>query len=128
MNDREAQQEIEDRVRRALDERAAGLDAATLSRLRQAREQALARGGRRSWWQRWPAGGGLRWASALAAGLLLVVGLVVWQQAGRQGLDGAVDDLEVLASSDDLKLYQDLDFYLWLEREGLPANGAEDRT
>ncbi len=128
MNDREAQQEIEDRVRRALDERAAGLDAATLSRLRQAREQALAGGAGRGWWQRWPAGGGLRWASAVAAGLLLVVGLVVWQQAGRQGLDGAVDDLEVLASSDDLKLYQDLDFYLWLEREGLSANGAEDRT
>jgi len=122
----ESPDRLEQRIRQALDERAEGLDAATLSRLRQARQQALDQGRRSPWWRRpwdWTGGGetGMpgvtRWAGALAGITLLALGLAIWQQRSDQAWPEAGDDLEVLASSDDLMLYQQLDFYLWLEQE-----------
>jgi|AMFO01.1.fsa_nt_gi hypothetical protein len=122
--------DLEGRIRRALDEKAEGLDAATLSRLRQARERALARRPGTPGWLAWPGGGAARWAGALAGVALLVVGWTVWRQATERALPVAGDDLEVLASAEDLRLYQELDFYLWLERErkGALADEVEDRT
>jgi len=123
--------DLEGRIRRALDEKAEGLDAATLSRLRQARERALARRPGSPGRLAWPGGGAARWAGALAGvALLLVAGWTVWRQAAGPALPVAGDDLEVLASAEDLSLYQELDFYLWLERErkSALADEVEDRT
>ena len=129
MNER-LDDDLEGRIRRALDEKAEGLDAATLSRLRQARERALARRPGIPGRLAWPGGGAARWAGALAGVALLVVGWMVWRQATERALPVAGDDLEVLASAEDLRLYQELDFYLWLERErkGTLADEVEDRT
>ncbi len=110
---------LQQRAREALDARAEALDGATRSRLRQARAQALARARR-------PVATAprLRWAVALAAVLLLAVA-VVWQQQASRLAPEAVEDLEVLASSDDLELYQDLDFYLWLDESDPNWNEPE---
>ena len=112
---------LQQRARAALDARAETLDGATRSRLRQARAraQALARARRPVATTPRP-----RWAVALAAVLLLAVALVWQQQAGRLAPE-AVEDLEVLASSDDLELYQDLDFYLWLDESDPNRNEPE---
>jgi hypothetical protein len=102
------------RVRSALDEGAAQLDGATRSRLAQARAHALE--SRRSAWRRWLPAGGAVFASVLAA--------LVWlgQPAPQPGNHfGGVADLELLTSSDDLELYRELDFYRWLEEEGMHA-------
>ncbi len=116
---------FERQLRQALDRRAEGLDAATLSRLRQARERALARWHDTGRWRllgRWlaiwnGAPGVAPWAAGLAGVTALVVGLAIWHGTGDQGWPMIGDDLEVLASNEDLMLYQDLDFYLWLEQE-----------
>lgn len=117
---------IEERVREALDARASALDGATLSRLRQAREAALRQPGSSRWLPDL-SGNGLRWAGAAAGVLLLVVALSVWRQAGVPP-QGVMDDLEVLASSEDLDLYRDLDFYLWLEQQEGALKETEGRT
>lgn len=109
---------IETRLRQALDERAESLDAATRSRLRRAREEALAsaRPGRP-----FPAP-----APLLAGGLalaLLLVGVLAWRAWQAPPAPPAMEDLELLASGEELELYRDLDFYLWLEQEMEPDAG-----
>ena len=53
---------------------------------------------------------------ALASMLLVAIG--VWQFGGHErgnGMAQAMDDLELIASSDSLQLYEDLEFYQWLD-------------
>lgn len=99
-------------VRTALDDGEARLDGATRARLAQARARALEP--RRAAWRWWLPAGGAVFASLLAA--------VIWlgQPAPGNGF-GAVADLDVLTSGDNLELYQELDFYRWLEEEGAHA-------
>ncbi len=103
-----------EQVRATLDEGVANLDGATRSRLAQARSRALApRRRMRLWWL--PAGGAV-FASVLAA--VLWLGQPV--PLPGNGFNGATD-FELLTSTDSLELYQDLDFYHWLEEEGMHA-------
>lgn len=112
MNDDERR--LLERVRGALDEGAANLDGATRSRLAQARARALQpRHAVRLWWL--PAGGAV-FASVLAA--LLWLGQPA--PLPGNGFNG-VADLELLTSNDGLELYQELDFYRWLEEEDVHA-------
>ena len=102
------------------------LDAATLSRLNRARQQALAlaAGRNRAGW-RWSV-----WApvGALAAGLLAAVlllrspsevGAPVQVAATPTSADVQQDPLELLTAGEDLDLATeaDLDFYAWVELE-----------
>lgn len=103
-----------EQVRAALDDGVANLDGATRSRLAQARAQALQR--RPSHWRWWLPAGGAVFASVLAAALWL------GQPASPPGNGfAAVADFELLTASDALELYEQLDFYQWLEEEGLHA-------
>ena len=129
----ESDDRLERQLVRALEQRVEELDDTTLSRLQRARQRALAAGEeqhRTRWWRpggdhsSWP-GGAVRWAGAVAGIALLALGLAVWQQIRDQGLPLPGDDLEVLASSEDLMLYRQLDFYLWLERQQ-EMGGQED--
>ena len=104
-----------------LDESADSLDAATLSRLNRARQAALAQ--RRSAWSRWLVSGslaGVTMALVLAFGIgqrrapLLRLVPVAVEQAG---------DADVLVTDDNLDLYEDLDFYAWLDAQQQDGNG-----
>ncbi|RMG50913.1 MAG: hypothetical protein D6717_13340 [Gammaproteobacteria bacterium] len=105
---------LDQKVREALDAQASSLDEQTRARLRAARRQALT-SGRGRWLpsarkSRLPA-----WGAAVAATLVLLLLAGLW---GRQEApELPLEDLEVLAETDDLDLYRELDFYLWLERE-----------
>lgn len=118
--------ELERRARTAFQASVDGLDAATLSRLNRARQQALAAvdGRNRAGW-RWTA-----WApvGALAAGLLAAVlllrspsetGAPVQVAATPASADVPQDPLELLTAGEDLDLATeaDLDFYAWVELE-----------
>lgn len=96
-------------VQRAADE----LDMATRSRLNQARQRALAQLDAPAWWRTsvWlPAGS----VTALA----LLAALLWWQPAYTpETMPLQAQDMEILLSGEDLELYADLDFYLWLEAE-----------
>ncbi len=103
---------VADKVTRALDEELEAMDAATLQRLNQAREAALRQLRRRS---------RLRWQVPVAAlaTVLLVVAVALNIHTGDelvQTVDlASAPPLELLTSGDDLELFEDLDFYLWLD-------------
>ena len=106
MND---EQSFINNIKQALDSSAEHLDADISRRLRLARANALEK---LSFWK--PAG-----SFALASMLLMAIG--VWQFGSNEhsksvdGMAQVVEDLELIASSDSLHLYQNLDFYQWLE-------------
>jgi Protein of unknown function (DUF3619) len=122
---------LERRSREVFDERVANLDARTRSRLNRARQAALAaaRGEARGrvWNSRWllPVGS----AAALA---LVTVSTVQFMRDSKQGTSAvapvvvasAVDDIEILTSSDELDMLQNVDFYAWLDTQQDDLSGA----
>ncbi len=108
--------QLEQRIRQVLDTKAGQLDAETLSRLGQARQYALdqarhaSRKGERTH---------IYWGTAVAtAGLLFALGLTVWLKGGGIPESPTPEELEMLADTEELMLYKDLDFYLWLQQRG----------
>jgi len=98
-------------VRRVLDASVAGLDAASRSRLTQARHRALEARGR----QRSPWAAGLALGGVAASVGVLVIAYALWQgQVPAQSYE-ALADLEVLTAGDQIELYEDLEFYEWLD-------------
>ena len=111
--------ELERRAKEAFDRSAAELDAATRSRLTQARYRALeelpgARK-RRAWqWSLVPAG------AVAAAALVAVLVLQPNNPANDRGLReaGALADLDILLGDEDLEMYdEEIEFYAWLEEQ-----------
>jgi len=102
------------RVRARLEQGADQLNVYTVQRLAQARAAALhgERTARRS--RRWllPALG-----AAVAAALVVSVTLQVMHKPDAGIAEVANLDMELLTSHDDLELYQDLEFYAWLDDE-----------
>lgn len=101
-----------------LDQSADALDAATLSRLNRARQAALAQRHRATWpiWM----GGGLG-----ACALALVVAFGVAQRTPLQSpvaIDAA-SDADAVAADDNLDLYENLDFYAWLDAQQQDGDG-----
>lgn len=96
------------------------LDMATRSKLNQARQQALTQLDKPAWRR----GAILAPAGAMAAALLVAV---IWLQATPPTTNPVIQaeltdndkaqDMEILLAGDDLALYADLEFYLWLEAE-----------
>ena len=112
---------IADQARALFDDSVDSLDAATLSRLNQSRQRALAelegKGSINDW---------LRWlpATGIAATVLLAV-MVMREPEVVDVLDGPVTafDFEMLLEEDSLDMLEELEFYLWLEASDLEANG-----
>lgn len=97
-------------IKRHLDQSLDNLDEGVLFRLRHARVSALAdapSGSR----QRWPVG-----VAALVSAVALAVG--VWfYPSGVSHESFPLEDLELLATAEDPRVYEDLDFYDWLETQ-----------
>ena len=110
------------RAREELTQQSESFDAATLSKLTQARHAALdaVERPRRTRWLLAPA-----LASALA--IVAVVGL--WNPRTElpttpiPSTADVVSDIDVLVAEEELELLADLEFYLWLETE-LPETDA----
>ncbi len=117
-----AQEErISEMLRAHLDESTENYDAATLSRLNQARQQALDALPSvriRRWY--WP---GLGLAAATALVLMLSVQREPLSPTPVAAEDSLVstqlseDEIALLTSDDDLDMFQDLEFYAWLEQQ-----------
>jgi hypothetical protein len=116
------------RARTLLDESAEGLDAATLSRLNRARQAALAQVRPRAP-RRWflPAG--------MASACVLLLAVVAWHAQGPDGTarlpelpfpasaSSTSSDIDLVSSDDNLELYQDLEFYAWLDAQDQGSDG-----
>jgi hypothetical protein len=104
-------------IRRRLDADVAGLDDATVSRLKQARQMALAVAarGHHPWWQpSRPVGDWLVPAGAFASVVATAVALTLMVSEPGNGVAREIDDLELLTAGEELELYENLEFYLWL--------------
>jgi negative regulator of sigma E activity len=107
-------------VREKLDNSAADLDTATLTRLSAVRQEALQRQGPSRaivfpGWLTLPRpfmAGGLAAAAVLAAMIAFYPGY----PNGEETL-AAVEDLELLTAEDQLDLYAEMEFYTWLSAE-----------
>jgi ferric-dicitrate binding protein FerR (iron transport regulator) len=108
---KQTEQAFLQRVKSGLDEHEAQLDADTLRDLRLARHKALESLHKpRRLWQ--PVG-----LAALAATVaVVVVSLHVLQPTTPNTAPG-MDDMALLSAGDDFDLYENLDFYQWLELE-----------
>jgi hypothetical protein len=111
IKDNMTEREIEELARRSLDESVESLDAATLSQLNQARQQALEAGARSPWRRMW-----LPMATAGFAMLALAVALPLLNPADpapAPEIPGMMDD-SYMSASQDPELLEDLDLMLWL--------------
>jgi len=108
-------------AKQALDQSVDEIDGATLSRLRQARYAAIQQQQRRQpLWMSRPA-----LASAFSVSALALVVVLMTTHSGSEvtpliANDDSVeqmDDLNLLANSEDLDLVQDMEFYEWLEQQ-----------
>ena len=120
------EQELQDKLRAALDERAQGLDGATLSRLRQARARALEQPAA-PWWQlstpQWLGAAGSMAAVALVA---VLVGRTPLPEPAAP-LEVPLNHLEIATLEEELELIEDIDFYQWLDSQEL-AEAPADRS
>ena len=109
-------EDFENKARELFEDSVERLDARTRSKLTQARNRALdevKKGATRRRWVWAPAGG-----FALAA--VVAVGIVMWSgRPSTQPGPAALEDLEIVADTEDLELLQDQDveFYAWLDEQ-----------
>jgi len=121
MSDEKDVSAFERKTKRVFDESVAGLDAATRSRLTQARYRALE--------ELKPARSRALSFTLVPAGTLAATALVVWFMVQPPVDDGlqvtSVDDLEILLAEEDLEMLdEDLEFYGWLEEQPEFANAG----
>ena len=107
------------RIRETLDADAAGLDAATASRLNRARQAALDVHAQPRLKTAWLGAGAMAAAAAVFAFALVVrapetTRLPVGEAAAAQDLD--------LLSGEEIDLYEDQEFYAWLDAQS-PSSG-----
>lgn len=100
---------LEKNIRVELDRAADDIDAATLSRIRQIRARAIERtdAGVTNWF------GVVSGALATTCVMLFAVMIMLNNEPVVTPLPA--EDLEMISSLDELDLYQDLEFYQWLE-------------
>ncbi|MGH8454609.1 MAG: hypothetical protein ACRESW_08665, partial [Nevskiales bacterium] len=97
-------------ARAELERDAQALDVLTVARLRVARTRALEQASRPS--SSWAASWGLP-AGAFATAVLLSLSLWLTQRQPAPAVDGT--PVEILAADEATDLYENLDFYEWLE-------------
>ncbi len=106
----EGERRFLERTRAALDESAASLDASTLSRLSRARAHAVdAAAARRRFRFALPAG------AVAFASVALIAWFLVPAPGSEPALERVLTDVDLLSSTDDLELYENLEFLEWLD-------------
>ena len=118
MNEPRDDERFADKAGKLFDTSVDSLDAATLSRLNRSRQRALAEARRpeRQW---------LRWVPATGVVAAAVVGVLVSNGPGGMSVDEPLStaDFEMLLEDDGLEMFEDLEFYSWLDQADLEAGG-----
>lgn len=119
--DSESGDEFAGQAKQLFDDSVERLDAATLSRLNQGRQKALA-----ELKDKGSAGHWLRWAplTGVAAAVLVAVAVLQIPSAEVQVAPATnVTDFEILMGEDSLEMLEDLEFYSWIDPAELELNG-----
>ena len=104
---------LKSNINQALDDSVDALDANTLSKIRQVRVRAVEKAENK------PFNGFGVMTGALATACVMVFAVIILMQSPSALQSVPVDDLELISSSDSLELYEDLEFYEWLEEHEL---------
>lgn len=117
MNEEEREKQLVERVRGFLDESAESVNPDLRLRLQEARLRALRAGENRRarflFFPKWITVGSL----ATAATAVLV--FFFWFNVPSPEIPAKqVEDFEILTSKEQIDFYKDLDFFLWLDKEG----------
>lgn len=104
-----------------LEHSAQNLDASTLSRLNRARQAALAQRRRalRGWW----IGGSLAGAALALAVAIGIGNRLLPKPSLPPDVAAQAGESDPLADDDSLDLYENLDFYAWLDAQQQDGNG-----
>lgn len=104
---------LSENLKQSFDESVEKLPAETLSKINVIRNKSLDKNNRQK----------SQWLPLIVSSSFVAVCLVSIlyfnYQAPLSDLDFSTDDLELLSSSENLELLEDLDFYLWLEENEL---------
>jgi hypothetical protein len=119
MNDPSNNDDFAAKAKGVFDDSVERLDGASLSRLNQGRHAALegmANAEVSAQWRRWVPAGGI---AAIA-----LVSVMVLRGPEVENIPGEVTaDFEILLEVESLEMYQDLEFYSWIDEAELEANG-----
>jgi hypothetical protein len=107
-----------DKSKELFDGSVGALDAATLSRLNQGRQRALAELDRPA-----PAGQWLRWAPVTAVAAAALIAVMLVNRPAEIEVPITATDFEMLIESEELDLLEDLEFYSWLELADAETTG-----
>jgi hypothetical protein len=108
----EQERKFVDSAKRLLDESVTALDCATLSRLSQARNQALAGRGERKRLRRPFLMGGL--AASVMTAVVLVLLVLVAPPKQEVAENNLVADLGLLTAEESIDFFEEIEFYEWL--------------
>ena len=134
MNERRTEHtDLERRAKRVFDDSVGALDAATRSKLTQARYRALQEleSKRRSWWGLVRGTKSRLVPTGALAAVALVALLVMWrgESPPMTTVVAPVADLDILLGDEDLEMLdEDLEFYAWLEEQpelSAPPNAGD---
>lgn len=120
MTEQRKHEDLTGRARELFDDSVERLDAATLSKLNRGRHRALTELENAK-----PRGVWLRWAPATAVAAAAVV-TVMFMNGPQQAVVVApvtASDFEMLLEADSLEMFEDLEFYSWLETAELEEDG-----
>lgn len=102
-------------IKQALDQQSESLDGETLSRLNRARQAAIQQADKKHSRRMWLPASGLATAALLASLFLFRPDDIDMIQNGN------MDEIELIASSEQLELLEQLEFYQWLLEEDADA-------
>lgn len=114
MNEYDKEQKFLHTVSTALDESLDHIDAHAQSRLRQARSKAMQSIEKKSWLQP------TAWLSAGSIAAICIVAItgILYLNASSTGLPvNGFADVDLIASDESLELFENLEFYQWLQQE-----------
>jgi len=112
-------------IKQTLDDATESLDAATLSKLRQARYRALEQEAPLTAIG-WLTSGRVAFAGSAVAATTAVAVFSFWLGVVKpQTRVSLIEDIELLAAADSTELYEQIDFYEWLESQQPNLNKSD---
>lgn len=115
--DERIDQQMVQQAKEVFDESVDNLDAATLSRLNRGRQAALAQVARPGQeWRRWMP------VTGVAAAVLLAV-ITLRGPGDMEFTVAPASDLDILLSEESIEMFEELEFYSWLDMQDLEGDG-----
>jgi len=112
-------------IKQTLDDATESLDAATLSKLRQARYRALEQEAPLTAIG-WLTSGRVAFAGSAVAATTAIAVFSFWLGVVKpQTRVSLIEDIELLAAADSTELYEQIDFYEWLESQQSHLNKSD---